>query len=122
MSITENGASLVRGEAVFRYRRDTLRKGAKSVPGRQKAEVAKLSEGDAGLFAALKDLRLSIARERGVPAYVVFQDRALSDMARRKPRNETEFAEVFGVGKARLRDFSAPFLDLIAEYADGDQG
>ena len=89
---------------------------------RQKAAAAELSDNDAGLFAALKELRLSIAHERGVPAYVVFQDRALLDMARRKPRNESEFAEVFGVGKARLRDFSAPFLDLIAEYADGDDG
>ena len=122
LSITENGASLMRGEAEFRYRRDTLRKGAKSVPVRQKAAAAELSDNDAGLFAALKELRLSIAHERGVPAYVVFQDRALLDMARRKPRNESEFAEVFGVGKARLRDFSAPFLDLIAEYADGDDG
>ena len=59
---------------------------------------------------------------RCVPAYVVFQDRALSDMARRKPRNKTEFAEVFGIGKSRLRDFSAPFLALIAEYADGGEG
>ena len=122
LSTTEKGVSLMRGEAVFHYRRDTPRKGAKSVPVREKAALAELSDGDAGLFAALKELRLSIARERGVPAYVVFQDRALADMARRKPRNETEFGEVFGVGKARLRDFSAPFLDLIADYADGGEG
>jgi ATP-dependent DNA helicase RecQ len=122
LSITEKGASLMRGEAVFRYRRDTPRPGAKSVPAREKAAAAELADGDAGLFAALKELRLSIARERGVPAYVVFQDRALLDMARRKPRNESEFAEVFGVGKARLRDFSAPFLDLIAEYPAGGDG
>ena len=69
---------------------------------------------DAGLLARLKQLRLALARERGVPAYVIFADRALDDMARRRPRNEAEFAEVHGVGAAKLRDFAAPFLAAIA--------
>ena len=59
-----------------------------------------------------------------MPAYVIFPDRALMDMARRRPRDEVEFADVHGVGKAKLRDFARPFLDLIAgapEKAAGNE-
>ena len=79
------------------------------------------------LLAVLKALRLEIARERGVPAYVVFTDRSLIDMARRRPRTEAEFAEVngvgavkleqfaevSGVGAVKLEQFAAPFLAAI---------
>ena len=51
---------------------------------------------------------------RGVPAYVVFADKALVEMAHRRPRNADEFAEINGVGAAKLRDFAEPFLAVIA--------
>ena len=65
------------------------------------------------LLGALKALRLELARERGVPAYIVFPDRTLIDMARRRPRSEAEFAEVNGVGAAKLKQFAGPFLAAI---------
>ena len=48
-----------------------------------------------------------------MPAYIVFPDRTLIDMARRRPRTEEEFAEVKGVGAAKLKQFAAPFLAAI---------
>ena len=48
-----------------------------------------------------------------MPAYVIFTDRTLVDMARRKPATVDEFAEVHGVGAAKLRDFAEPFLSAI---------
>ena len=48
-----------------------------------------------------------------VPAYIVFPDRSLIDIARRRPRTEAEFAEVNGVGAAKLKQFAAPFLAAI---------
>ncbi len=87
-------------------------------PARPKARgakpVAELSEAETALFGRLKELRLDLAKERGVPAYVVFSDRSLADMARRRPQNAIEFAEINGVGAAKLKDFAAPFLDAIA--------
>ena len=65
------------------------------------------------LLDALKELRLRLAKERGVPAYIVFPDRTLIDMARRRPRTREEFAEVNGVGAAKLEQFAAPFLAAI---------
>ena len=49
-----------------------------------------------------------------MPAYVVFSDKSLADMAQRRPRNAAEFAEVNGVGAAKLKKFSVPFLEAIA--------
>ena len=68
---------------------------------------------EAALLAALKALRLELARERGVPAYIVFPDRTLIDMARRRPRSEAEFAEVNGMGAVKLEAFAQPFLAAI---------
>ena len=49
----------------------------------------------------------------GCRAYIVFPDRSLIDMARRRPRTEAEFAEVNGVGAAKLKQFATPFLAAI---------
>ena len=72
-----------------------------------------LSGAEEALFAVLKALRLPLARERGVPAYVVFPNRTLIDMARRQPRRREEFAQVNGVGAAKLAQFTWPFLAAI---------
>ena len=78
--------------------------------------MAELSEPEAALFNALRELRLGLAHERGVPAYAVFPDRSLADMARRKPASDEEFAEVHGVGAAKLAKFATPFLAAIAAH------
>ena len=54
-----------------------------------------------------------------MPAYVIFRDRSLLEMARYKPANRGEFAQVFGVGEAKVRDFAEPFLNLIAGFTSG---
>ena len=82
------------------------------VPGG--APANELSPQQAALFEKLKALRLGLARERDVSAFVVFHDKSLEDMARRRPQTAAEFAEVHGVGEAKLRDFAEPFLAAIA--------
>ena len=64
---------------------------------------------------------MKLARERQVPAYVIFSDRSLIDMAERCPRTLREFAEVNGVGAAKLKDFGATFLGAIAAHG-GEAG
>lgn len=68
---------------------------------------------DEGLFQRLRELRKTIADRAGVPAYVVFSDATLHDMARRRPRDETEMLEVSGVGPVKLERYGATFLDAI---------
>ena len=129
LGITDRGRSLLRGEGAFRYREDTVivrRKAPKRKPrparGDDWAEQP-MVDGEAALLAVLKALRLDLARERGVPAYVVFPDRTLIDMVRRRPRSEAEFAAVNGVGAAKLKQFAGPFLAAIdTALADTDDG
>ena len=66
------------------------------------------------LLAVLKAKRLRLAEARGVPAYVIFSDKSLADMAVKRPVTRDEFAGVFGVGEAKLRDFADIFLETIA--------
>ncbi len=70
------------------------------------------------LLRALKQRRLELARERDVPAFVVFSDRTLIDMAAQKPGNHEEFGAVFGVGAKKCAAFADAFLAVIAEHTD----
>jgi ATP-dependent DNA helicase RecQ len=118
LNLTGDGRSLLENGGAFRFRRDParLKRASRRVASDPERAKAELSGQDGDLFAALKELRLDFARQRGVPAYVIFSDRSLVDMAGNKPANEAEFARVFGVGEAKLRDFAPPFLALIAEF------
>jgi ATP-dependent DNA helicase RecQ len=66
-----------------------------------------------------------LAKEQAVPAYVIFPDRTLVDMARTKPRTAADLARVHGVGEAKLRRYGEVFLGVIRAYlpsaADGQQ-
>lgn len=58
----------------------------------------------------LKELRLQLARERGVPACIIFTGRSLIDMVRKPPRTTKESAEINGTGAVKLKDFREPPL------------
>jgi ATP-dependent DNA helicase RecQ len=68
---------------------------------------------DGDLLTLLKSLRLHLARENGVPAYLIFNDATLLEMAARRPRNEAELLQVSGVGPAKLEKYGAAFLKLF---------
>jgi ATP-dependent DNA helicase RecQ len=67
------------------------------------------------LFDRLRTLRKEIATELGVPAYVVFSDRTLHEMAARHPRSDMELLSITGVGERKLEQFGARFLALLRE-------
>ncbi len=70
---------------------------------------------DATLFDRLKQLRRELATERGVPAYVVFSDATLLEMAAHKPKNRAELLAVAGVGPSKLERYGDQFLALLCE-------
>jgi ATP-dependent DNA helicase RecQ len=74
------------------------------------------SEIDEALFERLRDLRRDLAAEESVPAFVIFGDRALADMATSKPSTQGEFLRVYGVGQAKLEKYGEKFLAAIAEH------
>ena len=108
LSITEKGFGLRRGESRFLFRGTSNK--ARSRP------VDAAPAGDPALLAALKAERLRLARERKVPAFVIFSDRTLIDMAARAPRDLDAFAAVHGVGATKLKEFGAIFLGVIAAH------
>lgn len=71
-----------------------------------------------GLFEALRTLRLEIAQEEGVPAYIVFSNATLADMAARRPCTPDEFLQVSGVGAAKSRRYGERFLAAINDYLE----
>ena len=76
---------------------------------------------DAGLYERLRALRLAVANEQGVPAYIVFSNATLADMAARRPTDAQAFTEVFGVGSAKAALYGERFLAEIRAYL-GDEG
>jgi ATP-dependent DNA helicase RecQ len=68
------------------------------------------------LFEQLRGLRRRLADERDVPAYVIFSDVTLREMARNYPTTPTEFRRIPGVGEQKLKDFAEPFLGEIRAY------
>ncbi len=71
---------------------------------------------DEGLFEQLRVLRRQIADKRDVPAYVIFSDVALREMARAYPTTQAEFRRIPGVGEQKLRDFAEPFTAAVRDY------
>ncbi|MDA1347834.1 MAG: DNA helicase RecQ [Chloroflexi bacterium] len=68
------------------------------------------------LFDQLRDLRKSIAIDKGVPAYVVFGDVSLQQMARVMPRDRESFSQISGVGAAKLEEYATPFISVIGDH------
>jgi ATP-dependent DNA helicase RecQ len=76
-------------------------------------------ECDEGLFERLRALRRQLADKRGVPAYIIFSDVSLREMARKYPTNSTEFRRIPGVGEQKLKDFGEAFLSEIRSHFGG---
>jgi len=71
-----------------------------------------------GLFEKLRVLRYQIAKEQGVPAYVVFGDASLKDMEAKQPLTKSEFEDISGVGEAKLEKYADIFLKEIAAHIE----
>ncbi|MGH9347950.1 MAG: DNA helicase RecQ [Vicinamibacterales bacterium] len=125
LRLTPRGLELLRDAGSH----PTLSLARQRVPSRRDAKANRLDRTRAGrprhegiswegvdqeLFEALRGVRLEIARERGVPPYVIFHDTTLREMARLKPHHEAELRAVYGVGERKAADLGARFLAAIA--------
>ena len=113
LSIATRGRELINDRERFSYRAIPLGQGRK-----ERLKIAPQITGvdiDEDLLGRLKRKRMELASERRVPAYVIFSDRSLIDMAVRRPRTVEEFASVHGVGRAKLAEFADMFLKVLEE-------
>ena len=81
-----------------------------------KPEVTSLDASVIGLFQALKETRLRLAKEKGLPAFVVFSDATLREMALHQPKTERAFLNIKGVGRQKLDEYFDSFVETIITF------
>ncbi|OIQ79086.1 ATP-dependent DNA helicase RecQ [mine drainage metagenome] len=105
--MTEAARPILRGEATITLRKDTLQSAPRVVV------KALVSDEDAPLLSALKAKRRALAEAARVPAYVIFADRTLIEMAEKRPETRDQMAGISGVGAKKLESYGAAFLEVI---------
>jgi ATP-dependent DNA helicase RecQ len=118
LAMTDAGWRLLRRDGEPR-----LSKPAKSAKAPKPAALAKTKaddwqDVDRNLFEVLRSLRKNIATEQNVPAYVIFGDATLRELARHRPTSLDRFATIKGVGERKLNDLGEIFVEAIAAYVD----
>jgi ATP-dependent DNA helicase RecQ len=114
LRLSPRARPVLKGEQSLRLRRDPKTPSALGPISRAPRE-SPAEPGDERLFEALRERRRAIAQERNVPAYVIFHDRTLAEMARRKPSSLAAMRSISGVGAAKLERYGRLFLEVILE-------
>jgi ATP-dependent DNA helicase RecQ len=116
LSVSAKGEGLARGEGTFRHRPAAAKPTRKAERARKLMAAVESGDVPDELLQRLKTLRARLARERHVPAYVIFTDRTLIDLAAKRPLTRWDFGEVHGVGESKLQQFAEIFLGEIRSY------
>jgi ATP-dependent DNA helicase RecQ len=114
-SVTDAGRRVLRGEVRIELRKDVFGKPKRK--RRLKASAVVASPHNEALLTALKALRSDLAKQNQQPAYVIFHDRTLLEMAERRPVSIDQLRHIHGVGQAKLEKYGAAFLAVVARHA-----
>jgi ATP-dependent DNA helicase RecQ len=114
LRMTDRARPILRGDETIQLRADTIR-AAKGAGPKVKMLV---SDEDAPLLSALKAKRRALAEAAGVPAYIIFNDKTLIEMAETRPATLDQMARVGGVGAKKLEHYGMAFLEVIAGEAE----
>ena len=118
LKLTEAARPVLRGEQSMWLRRDAepaKRTSSKVERGSRLREFFAGANEDP-LWLALKAKRLELAREQGVPPYVIFHDSTLLEILNQRPRSTAEFSKISGVGQAKLSRYGAHFIEVIDDH------
>jgi ATP-dependent DNA helicase RecQ len=119
LQVSPTGRQVLRGEITPRLLKPAKkRKGGSKSAADSKPAAAAWEGVDRGLFEVLRTLRRQKADERSIPAFVVFSDATLRDLARRRPSTPAALREVQGIGDKKGADYGPDFLKAIAEYCE----
>ena len=111
LRISDTGRKILSGDTVFNYKNVNSKSLLPS--GKSQKSLPKIIGVNEELLAKLKVKRLDIAREKRVPAFVIFSDRSLTEMAAKRPQSESQFLDINGVGPQKLKEYGKTFLSLI---------
>ncbi len=113
LAMGEAGPAVLRGESEVALRRDVMGRTASARPRKTSAADA-LPEGDRSLFESLRTWRAGVAREQGVPAYIVFGDATLRALAEHRPRSMAALEGITGIGAKKREAYGEAVLEVIA--------
>src|SRR5207237_5057779 len=120
LALTEDGAALLKdassrpGLALARQKRPTTDR----LPARSRVETESWQDVDRDLFERLRGVRLQIARDRGVPPYVIFHDTTLRELARLKPTSLSALRGVYGIGARKAEQLGDAFVQEIRAHVE----
>ncbi|MTI44611.1 ATP-dependent DNA helicase RecQ [Roseibium hamelinense] len=118
--LTEKARSVFRGEQQVLLRKDRIAAKQRSkLAGRAASVADDLESDDRTLFDRLRRLRTQIARDNGVPPYLVFPDATLAGIAKARPETTADLLAVSGVGQSKLEKYGSDFLDLVRAFGVG---
>jgi len=114
LRLSPRARPVLKGERSLRLRRDPKTYSVEAA-SRSAREAPATSPGDECLFEALREKRRAIAQEKNLPAYVIFHDRTLAEMARLRPASLAAMRSISGVGETKLERYGSLFLEVIRE-------
>ncbi len=117
LRLTAAGAACLKGSGTFDLYRELQPPAGKK---RRRGDGAASLGANPELFDVLRQVRLRLARERGVPPYVIFHDTTLREMADRRPSTLHDLHDIYGVGTKKAADFGDAFLDAIRTFGRPD--
>ncbi|MBC7944145.1 MAG: DNA helicase RecQ [Burkholderiales bacterium] len=114
LRLTALSRPVLKGEQTITFRTESARREKRSRQGRV-APQRIVAAGDESLWQALREARTRLAKQQGVPPYVIFHDATLLEMLASKPHDLQEFAAISGVGARKLEQYGATFLAVLSE-------
>lgn len=118
LRLTEQCRPVLRGEKTLLLRKESNRVN-KSRKARKSYNTEQISNQE--LWQALRDCRKKIARDNGVPPYVIFHDATLVEIMERQPCNQQQFLQLNGVGKSKLEKYADEFLNVLNSHINKEE-
>lgn len=115
VKLTRSSLDILKGKTTVEHKKELL-----VDDGNKKSDkkIHDYGNYDEELFAKLRELRAKLANEKGVPAFIIFHDASLKEMALNMPQNQEEMMDISGVGIKKYNVYGDAFIEVIKEYKD----
>lgn len=117
LQLTRRAEQIATGAEKFALRKiEALKPARTKKPAKAKAGAIEVADADRDLLVSLKALRLTLAQERKVPAFVILHDATLNEIARTRPTTLDQMASISGIGPRKLEQFGQAFMEIVTAH------